>query len=73
MLTTVAIIHKINVFLSLQIRYSLLEISDKFSINSSTGEVRTKQMLDREKIGSYVVNVRATDMGTSQLSTDGKV
>ncbi|XP_028399799.1 protocadherin Fat 4-like isoform X2 [Dendronephthya gigantea] len=55
------------------IRYALLEISDKFSIDSTSGEVRTKQRLDREEIGNYVVDIRATDMGNSQLSTDGKL
>ena len=54
-------------------RYSLLEPSDKFSLDSMTGQVRTTQRLDREETGNYIIKIRATDLGDSPLSTDGKV
>ena len=53
--------------------YSLLEPSGEFSLDSTSGQVRTTQRLDREETGNYLIKVRATDLGDSPLSTDGEV
>ena len=50
--------------------YSLVNNTATFSIDSQTGEVKTTLGLDREKISSYVIGVRAEDGGNPKQSTE---
>uniref|UniRef100_A0A4W3GD15 FAT atypical cadherin 2 n=1 Tax=Callorhinchus milii TaxID=7868 RepID=A0A4W3GD15_CALMI len=54
------------------IHYSLVkgDTRQQFSLNSRTGEISVSQRLDREKISSYSVTVRATDNGAFPLYSD---
>jgi hypothetical protein len=45
--------------------------SDVFTINSHTGEVTTKRMLDRETQDTYVLNIMASDNYPSAIKPDG--
>lgn len=54
------------------IRYSFDSKSDHFAINDETGAVYTKTKLDREEprddqMGSYVIEIVATEMNDKQV------
>ncbi|XP_046853380.1 protocadherin Fat 4-like [Xenia sp. Carnegie-2017] len=49
-----------------EIEYSLVNCTD-FTINPVTGEIKNNVILDREKIGVYEVQVRASDKGDVPL------
>ncbi|KAG8579549.1 hypothetical protein GDO81_010938 [Engystomops pustulosus] len=44
-----------------RVRYSLLTPTDKFSIDSVTGDIMVKSMLDREQLPKYKLKVEARD------------
>jgi len=48
------------------------DIRDKFTINSDTGVVRTKQMFDREEQAVYAVTIDAEDGAPSSLLKNGQ-
>ncbi|KAG7458951.1 hypothetical protein MATL_G00226040, partial [Megalops atlanticus] len=58
-----------------QLEYAIIggNVGNSFSIDKSTGELRTVQNLDRESIGHYTLKIRATDRGSPPKSTDVKV
>ena len=56
--------------LSLHLSTSVLPSSIspfRFEIIATTGDIQVKSSLDREKLASYVLNVRANDRGTPSL------
>jgi len=55
-----------------KLTYSL-KANDAFSIDGSTGEVKTLKVLDREEKAQYKLNVIATDGGTVPLSTTAEL
>ncbi|XP_060771154.1 protocadherin alpha-2-like [Neoarius graeffei] len=49
------------------------KIFDKFVINSITGEITTKERLDREETSAYEIRAQARDRGSPSRSTHCKV
>ena len=61
-----------------QVLYSILGVEDarssnKFQINSSSGLLKTRQVLDREIMQQHVITVRAEDSGEPRLSSVTRV
>ena len=55
------------------ITYSIVEGESQFAIDSMTGRITTKVMLDREQGQIHILRVQATDQGTPPLSSFSQV
>ena len=51
----------------------LLHYPDKFFIDSNTGEVTTRKLLDREEVSNYIIHVIAKDQGTPARSSTATI
>lgn len=49
-----------------EIRYTILTTDAPFMISETSGEITTSGPIDREKVGSYIIEVKAEDRGTPQ-------
>uniref|UniRef100_A0A8C5X3F2 FAT atypical cadherin 4 n=1 Tax=Malurus cyaneus samueli TaxID=2593467 RepID=A0A8C5X3F2_9PASS len=58
-----------------QLNYEIIKgnTENSFSINRATGEIRSVQPLDRERLSQYTLTVKASDKGTPLQSTTVKV
>eukprot|EP00795_Rhopilema_esculentum_P002535 gene2535-730_t len=56
-----------------QIKYKVLEGTDYFSVNVSTGALRCLREIDREKDASFIIKLEARDSGKPSLHSTVKV
>ncbi|XP_017312969.1 protocadherin Fat 4 [Ictalurus punctatus] len=56
----------------IQVTYSLMSHTDLFTVDSSTGAIKTLQTLDKEDKEMYIINVEATDSRTATNTNTAK-